>query len=76
YAIEWSPEKIDFMMDGVVYNHIRNEHLSVKEWPFDAPFYLILNLAIGGGWGGKKGVDDTIFPATMEVDWVRVFQTK
>ncbi|HJV20153.1 MAG TPA: family 16 glycosylhydrolase [Sediminibacterium sp.] len=76
YAIEWTPEKIDFMMDGVVYNHIRNEHLSVKEWPFDAPFYLILNLAIGGGWGGKKGVDDAIFPAIMEVDWVRVFQSK
>lgn len=76
YAIEWTPEKIDFIMDGVVYNQIHNEHLGVKEWPFDAPFYLILNLAIGGGWGGKKGVDDAIFPATMEVDWVRVFQTR
>ena len=76
YAIEWTPEKIDFIMDGVVYNQVRNEHLGVKEWPFDAPFYLILNLAIGGGWGGKKGVDDGIFPVTMEVDWVRVFQTR
>ncbi|MDD2792074.1 MAG: family 16 glycosylhydrolase [Sediminibacterium sp.] len=76
YAIEWTPEKIDFIMDGVVYNQIRNEHLTVREWPFDAPFFLILNLAIGGGWGGRKGVDDAIFPATMEVDWVRVFQAR
>ncbi len=76
YAIEWTPEKIDFIMDGVVYNHITNEHLSEKEWPFDQPFYLILNLAIGGGWGGKMGVDETVFPAVMEVDYVRYFKNK
>lgn len=76
YAIEWTKEKIDFLMDGVVYNHIRNEHKSTREWPFDQPFYLILNLAIGGNWGGKYGVDDSIFPATMEVDWVRVYTRK
>ena len=74
YAIEWTPEKIDFMMDGQVYNHITNEHLSTKEWPFDQPFFLILNLAIGGNWGGKMGVDENIFPAIMEVDYVRVYQ--
>lgn len=76
YAIEWTPEKMDFMMDGVVYNQIINEHKTSKEWPFDEPFYLILNLAIGGNLGGKYGVDDGIFPATMEIDWVRVYKSK
>ncbi len=74
YSIEWSPEKIDFLMDGLVYNHFANEHLSTNEWAFDQPFHLLLNVAIGGGWGGKMGVDDTIFPVTMEVDYVRHFQ--
>ena len=74
YAIEWTPEKIDFLVNDVVYNHIKNEHLSTAEWPFDQPFYLILNLAVGGNWGGKKGIDDSVFPATMEVDYIRVYQ--
>ncbi len=76
YAIEWTPEKIDFILDGVIYYQVINEHLSGKEWPFDQPFYLIINLAIGGDWGGKYGVDESIFPSVMEVDWVRVFKNK
>ena len=76
FSIEWTPEKIDFLLDGVVYNHIVNEHLSINEWPFDQPFYLILNLAVGGDWGGQKGIDESVFPATMEVDYVRVFEKK
>ena len=75
YSIDWTPEKIDFMMDGVVYNQITNKHLTTKEWPFDQPFFLIINLAIGGGWGGKMGVDENIFPAVMEVDYVRIYKT-
>jgi beta-glucanase (GH16 family) len=43
-------------------------------WPFDAPQYLILNIAVGGTWGGEKGVDDAVFPQRMEVDYVRVYQ--
>lgn len=74
YSIEWTPEKIDFMVDEVVYNRIANEHLTSKEWPFNQSFFLIMNLAIGGDWGGKHGVDEHIFPAVMEVDYVRVFQ--
>ena len=45
-------------------------------WPFDKPFYIILNLAWGGDWGGYKGVDESALPVTMEVDYVRVFQKK
>lgn len=74
YAIEWTPEKIDFLVNDVVYNHIDNEHKTTAEWPFDQPFYLILNLAVGGNWGGKMGIDEKAFPATMEVDYVRVYQ--
>ena len=76
YSIEWTPEKIDFLLDGVVYNHIMNEHLSTNEWPFDQPFYLILNLAVGGNWGGKKGIDESVFPAVMEIDYIRIFEKK
>jgi len=74
YGIEWTSERIDFLMDGNVYYSITNEHKTEKEWPFDKPFYLILNVAVGGNFGGKMGVDDKIFPATMEVDYVRVYQ--
>jgi glycerophosphoryl diester phosphodiesterase len=74
FSIEWTPDKIDFMMDNKVYNHIVNEHKTANEWPFDQPFFLILNLAVGGNWGGKYGVDDSIFPAVFEVDYVRVFK--
>lgn len=76
FSLEWSSEKLDFMVDDKVFNHIENENLSVEEWPFDQDFYLILNVAVGGSWGGRKGVDDSIFPQHMEVDYVRVFQTK
>ena len=76
FSIEWTPEKIDFMLDGVVYNHIENEHKTTAEWPFDQKFYLILNVAVGGGWGGRKGIDDSIFPQKMVVDYVRVYQPK
>ena len=74
FAVEWTEEKMDFIMDGVVYNHIENEHKTTAEWPFDEKFYLILNVAVGGSWGGRKGIDDSIFPQQMTVDYVRVYQ--
>lgn len=76
YAIEWTEEKIDFFYNNILYNTIINEHKSVNEWPFSTPFYLLLNVAVGGNWGGKHGVDDTIFPAKMEVDYVRLYEKK
>ncbi|HET7117849.1 MAG TPA: family 16 glycosylhydrolase, partial [Hanamia sp.] len=74
FAIDWTPEKIDFLLDGNVYFQFKNEHKTNAEWPFDKPFFLILNMAIGGNLGGKKGIDDSIFPATYQIDYVRVFQ--
>lgn len=74
YSIEWTPEKIDFMLDHQVYYTVSNEHKTNAEWPFDHPFYLLLNIAVGGNLGGMKGVDELVFPAVMEVDYVRVYQ--
>lgn len=74
YAITWTPEKIDFRVDDKKYFTFDNDHKGKPEWPFDAQFYLILNIAIGGDWGGMKGVDPQLFPAKMEIDYVRVYQ--
>lgn len=74
YAVEWSGERMEFSVDGKPYFTYTNEKSGFDAWPFDEPFYLILNVAIGGSWGGQKGVDDSIFPQRMEVDYVRVYE--
>lgn len=74
YAIEWNERQIRFMMDGKTYNIFENDGKGVAGWPFDQQFHLLLNIAVGGAWGGKYGVDDAIFPQRMEVDYVRVYQ--
>ncbi|WP_455592318.1 glycoside hydrolase family 16 protein [Bacteroides sp.] len=77
YAVEWTPDYIKGFVDGECYFVFINDKAGNKDtWPFDAPFYLKLNLAWGGNWGGAKGVDDTKLPATYEIDYVRVFQKK
>ena len=63
YAIDWTPEKIDFLLDNKVYFTIENEHKTEAEWPFDQSFHLKLNIAVGGMLGGKKGIDDSVFSA-------------
>ncbi len=73
YSIEWTPEKMDFFLDSQLFYHFLNEHKTTAEWPFDSSFYLLLNIAIGGNLGGKQGVDPTVFPATLEVDYIRVY---
>ncbi|TVR50581.1 MAG: glycoside hydrolase family 16 protein [Puniceicoccaceae bacterium] len=74
YAIEWSPERIDFFIDDHRYFSYENEGTGEAVWPFDAPHYLILNLAIGGGWGGRHGIDKALFPHRFEIDYVRHYQ--
>ena len=74
YAVEWSPTRIEFMIDDVVYFRFFNENSGWEAWPFDRPFHLLLNIAVGGSWGGLQGIDDTVFPARMEVDYVRVYE--
>jgi beta-glucanase (GH16 family) len=74
YAMEWTKERIDVSVDGRTYFTFRNSGNGVREWPFDAEQYLILNLAIGGAWGGQRGIDDGIFPQRFRIDYVRVYQ--
>jgi beta-glucanase (GH16 family) len=75
YAIEWSENKIDFFVNDKLYHTVsKKEGEDFKGWPFDQPFHLIMNIAVGGGWGGLKGVDESIWPQRLEVDYVRVYQ--
>jgi len=76
YAAEWSPDRIDAFVDGQKYFTFRNEGTGSRTWPFDTPQFVILNLAIGGTWGGQKGIDDSLFPHRLYVDYVRVYQQK
>lgn len=75
YVVEWTPERIDIFVDDTLYFTYVNEGTGWKEWPFDKPFHVIINLAVGGMWGrAGGGIDDSIFPQKLLVDYVRVFQ--
>jgi beta-glucanase (GH16 family) len=74
YAIEWSPKGIFWYVDDKPFYSFLNENTGSDRWPFDQPFYLILNVAIGGSWGGMNGVDPALNRADMIVDYVRVYQ--
>ena len=76
YAILWTAKNITTYVDGKVQLSYDNRGLGRDDWPYDDPFYVIFNLAWGGDWGGAQGVDETALPATMEVDYIRVFQKK
>ena len=77
YSLEWSAERIDIAVDGNVYFSFENDGAgNAGTWPFNHPFYIIMNVAFGGGWGGAEGVDYSVLPCEMEVDWVRVYQKK
>ena len=76
YSILWTAKNITTYVDGKVQLSYDNRGKGRDDWPYDDPFYVILNLAWGGDWGGAQGVDETALPATMEVDYVRVFQKK
>lgn len=73
YAVEWTADRIDFYVDAQNYFSFTNDHSGSATWPFNTPFYIILNLAVGGGWVGNPD-SNTVFPAIMEVDWVRAYQ--
>ena len=76
YAILWTAKNITTYVDGKVQLSYDNRGLGRDDWPYDDPFYVIFNLAWGGDWGGAQGVDECALPATMEVDYIRVFQKK
>ena len=75
YQLEWTPRTITMGVDDHAYMRVRNDQPGGRgAWPFDTPFYLILNLAIGGSWAAPKGVDDAALPQRFEVDYVRLWQ--
>jgi beta-glucanase (GH16 family) len=74
YAVEWDRTRLDFFVDKQKYFTYRNEGTGDDAWPFDRAQYLILNLAIGGAWGGAQGIDDAIFPQRYTIDYVRIYQ--
>lgn len=76
YSLEWTDKYMTFMVDDQTILTYRNDGTGTDAWPFDAPFYIILNNAFGGTWGGASGVDYTCLPSTFEIDYVRVFQKK
>lgn len=75
YQLTWTPEKLVIAVDGVAYHTYVNDGKGKNSWPYNNPQYFLLNLAIGGDMAGPK-IDDTIFPAKFEVEYVRVFQKK
>ncbi|WP_369752302.1 family 16 glycosylhydrolase [Flavobacterium sp. WC2409] len=73
FGIDWTKDKMDFYVDGILiytfYPEVKNE----DTWPFDKPFYFLVNLAIGGNFGGPE-VDDAIFPKKLILDYIKVYQ--
>lgn len=74
YAMEWYPDRIEFFVDGNRYHTSRNDNTGDDAWPFNKNFHIILNVAVGGDWGGAQGVDPNIWPQQMKVDWIKVYQ--
>jgi beta-glucanase (GH16 family) len=80
YELVWSPGHLEGHVDGTKYAEfnymagLTKDYYYHQAFPFDSPFFLILNVAVGGNWGGAQGVDPTIFPTSMEVDYVRVYK--
>ncbi|MDB5232701.1 MAG: glycoside hydrolase family 16 [Chitinophagaceae bacterium] len=76
YSIEWTTNKVTWSIDNVEYFTYGDPGLGFNGWPYSRDFFLILNVAVGGNWGGIQGVDDTVFPQKMMIDYVRVYQLK
>ena len=74
YQMHWTQNRITVGVDDRYFFQYSNDASGNPEWPFDNPQYLILNIAVGGDWGGQQGVNDAVFPVRMEVDYVRVYQ--
>lgn len=74
YRVDWTPYAVRGYFDDALVFTFTNEGKGSATWPFDKRFHLLLNIAVGGDWGGAQGVDETVFPAVMEIDYVRVYK--
>lgn len=75
FAVDWDKSKIVFSVDGYPYHTVLASEMSKDQWVFDHPFFIIINLAVGGVFGGDPTAD-TVFPQSLYVDYVRVYQRK
>lgn len=73
YAIDWTKDKIVFLIDDKEVYTFQPAPKNENTWPFNQPFYIIVNAAVGGNFGGHE-IDDTIFPQKFEIDYIRVYQ--
>jgi len=76
YTLEWTTSQVIWSIDSTVYYTYSDPGYGFNAWPYSSNFFMILNIAIGGNWGGQHGVDDSIFPQQMLIDYVRVYQRK
>ena len=74
YGLDYQAHRLDLYFDGQKVMSYLDDGKGEESWPFNKPQFLILNLAIGGNWGGQQGVDPSIFPAKFNVEYVRVYQ--
>ena len=73
FTVDWEPNKIVWYVDGIKYHEATPTDVAPNEWVFNQPFYLLMNVAVGGNFGGPVG-EETTFPQAMAVDYVRVYQ--
>lgn len=76
YQLLWTPTFIVTGIDGEPKFVFRSVPGDRTRWPFDQPMHLLLNIAVGGNWGGQRGIDAGSFPAKLEIDYVRVYQQR
>ncbi len=74
YSVIWNRDSVNILLDHKSYYTFKNNGTGKAAWPFDEPMHLLLNLAYGGNWGGKEGIDESTLPAFMVIDYVRVYQ--
>lgn len=77
FSVEWQPDKIVWYIDGIQYFAATPDDpfMQGKQWVFNYPFFILMNIAVGGNFGGAVG-EDTVFPQSMSVDYVRLYQAR
>ena len=73
FAVEWRPGRIVWLLDGVPYHEVDASDVAPNAWVFDQPFFLVLNVAVGGTLGGPVS-PETTFPTALEVDYIRLYK--
>ena len=76
YILEWDEDNITIKVNNEISLVYSKKDKGWERWPFDKRFHLIFNIAVGGNWGGAQGIDETIFPSQMEIDYIRVYSKK